>query len=173
MKKEAVIFLDKDGTLVDNAGYPEKIPSDELLDNIIEGLRYLQDKNYKLIIISNQPWISKNKLTKQEVEQIFSNLINKLNKQGIKILDYFYCPHQSSDNCNCKKPKPGLIHQAINKYNIDLNHSYIIGDMDSDIALAKNLGIPSILVLTGRGRDFMHLSSDYVIENINQVKEIL
>jgi D,D-heptose 1,7-bisphosphate phosphatase len=167
------IFLDKDGTIVDNSGYPEIIPSDEILKQAMEGLKYLQERGFMLIIISNQPWISKSKLTKEKVEDIFQSVKTKLEKLGITITDYFYCPHQHSDNCDCKKPKPGLILKAREKYNIDLEKSYIVGDMDSDILLGKNLNIKTILVKTGRGKDFLDTNPDFIIENLNSVKSIL
>lgn len=168
------LFLDKDGTLVDNSGYPEIIPKDILLKNdILEGLKYAQEKEYKLIIISNQPWISEKKLTKKETEEIFLSVINQLNNFGIKIHDYFYCPHQTSDNCDCKKPKPKMIFEAAKKHNINLEKSFMIGDMDTDINTAKNSKIKSILVKTGRGKDFLNQEANFIITNLNQIKEII
>lgn len=174
MNKQPAIFLDKDGTLVDNYNYPKEIPKDKLLiEDILEGLKYLKMKGYKLIIVSNQPWIAKGKLTKEETENIFENVITKLKDYNINIDDYIYCPHQRSDNCNCKKPKTELIKNLIDKHNISLNESYVIGDMDSDINLAKNLHIKSILVLTGRGKDFLDYDADFTIKNINEVSKVI
>ena len=73
------VFLDKDGTLVDNSGYPKIIPGHDLLEyNVVEGLRYLKEKGYKLIIVSNQPWIAKKIMTEEEVENVFRKLNEKL-----------------------------------------------------------------------------------------------
>jgi len=169
-----VFFIDKDGTLVDNSGYPDKIPRDELLrKEVVEGLRYMGEKGYKIIIISNQPWIAKNIIKLEEVEEIFKSLIKKLKERGIEIDDYFYCPHQSSDKCECKKPKPKMIFDAENKHKIDLNNSFIVGDMDIDIEFGKRAGIKTILVKTGRGKDFLDSNPDYVIENINEIFKII
>ncbi len=168
-------FVDKDGTLVDNSGYPEIIPSDGLLENdVVEGLKYLQKKEYKIILISNQPWIAKGRMSIEEVEQVFQSLILKLSSFGVKIEDYYYCPHQTSDNCNCKKPKPQLIKDAANKHNINLNNSFMIGDMEDDILTGKNAGIKTILVLTGNGRKYKeNNNADYTIKNINEVINII
>jgi D,D-heptose 1,7-bisphosphate phosphatase len=171
---EKAIFLDKDGTLVDNWGYPEIIPTDDILEgHILQGLKHAQEKGYKMIIISNQPWIAKGKMTKKEVENVFKNLISKLEKKGIKIDDYFYCPHQSLDNCECKKPKPSMIFQAAKKHNINLSQSFMVGDSDFDIAAGKNARVKTALVLTGNGKNFLNTEPDYILQNINELKNIL
>ena len=103
-------FLDKDGTLVDNSRYPLVIPTDGLLVNeVVDGLLYLQERGYKLFIISNQSWISKGQLTQEQVEKVFQSLITKLQNHGVIISDYYYCPHRKVHNCECKKPKTKLV----------------------------------------------------------------
>lgn len=166
------VFIDKDGTLVDNSKYP-KIPTDDLLDNLIDGLKYIKERGYKLIIISNQPWIAKGEATFEEVDSVFKALVLKLRQEGVEIDDYFFCPHQSSDECQCKKPKHKLIFDAAVKHQISIQNSFMIGDMDADIGLGKNAGLKTILVKTGRGSDFLNAGADFVIENINQVREII
>jgi len=169
------IFIDKDGTIVDNARYPAVIPTDMIMeDEVIDGLLYLQRKGFKLILISNQPWIAQGKLTQEEVAGVFERMIRKLNAFGVRIDDYYFCPHQSSDSCSCKKPKPKLIYDAARKHAIDLRKSYIIGDMSSDIEAGKHAGIKTILVKTGCGKDFLDSAGpDFIIENINQVSEVI
>lgn len=168
-------FIDKDGTIVDNSKYPKIIPSDEILeDKVIEGLRYLEEKDYKLIIISNQPWISKGKMSKDEVEDIFKSLVKKLKDKGIKIEDYFYCPHKNEDECLCRKPKPGMILKAAEKHNIDLEKSFMIGDTDKDIIAGKEAGIKTILVETGHDKKFKSIvSPTYILKNLNEIARIL
>jgi D-glycero-D-manno-heptose 1,7-bisphosphate phosphatase len=166
------IFLDKDGTIVENSCYP-KMPTDNILEgDIIDGLKFLQEKNYKLFIVSNQPWISKGHATKEQVDKIFESVVKQLASKGIKIEDINYCPHQSSDNCECKKGKPKIILDLAKKYNINLSHSFFIGDMGQDIEAGKNAGTKTILVLTGRGKDFVNSNPDFIIKNINQIKEV-
>ena len=105
-----ICFLDKDGTLVDNSQYPDIIPSDKILkDDIIEGLKYLQEQGYKLIIISNQSWISKGRHTEEQTENIFKSLIKQLELYNIHIEAYFYCPHLRTMQCECKKPNNKLM----------------------------------------------------------------
>lgn len=166
-------FIDKDGTIVDNSDYP-KIPSDKLLEqDILEGLKYLQNKGYKLIIISNQPWTAKGLISKEQVEVFFKNITNKLKDKEITITDYFYCPHRREENCNCKKPNPGMILKAVKKHNIDLAQSIMIGDRGDDINLGKNLKIKTFLVQTGNGKEFKNTNPDHIIKNINAIGEII
>lgn len=169
------IFIDKDGTVVDNSLYPTVIPSDQIMeDEVIEGLLYLQGKGFKLILVSNQPWISKGRLSKEQVKEVFESVVRKLGDFGVRINGYYYCPHQSSDSCECKKPKPKLIHDAAKEHTIDITKSYIIGDMASDIQAGKHAGLKTILVKTGRGKDFMDTTNpDFVIENINKISEVI
>lgn len=168
------IFIDKDGVLVDNSGYPDIIPSDKLLENnILKGLKNIQEKGYKKIIVSNQPWISKGILSKQQVDAIFESVLKKLKEKEIIIEDYYYCPHHTADNCECKKPKPKMVLDAAKKHDIDINESFIVGDMDNEILLGKSIGLKTILVLTGNGKEFTHLNPDYIINDLNEINKII
>ncbi len=171
-----VIFLDKDGTLVDNSGYPEIIPTDILLHKeILQGLRYLQERGYLLIIVSNQPWIAKKRLTREEVEHCFQSVCSQLAKEKIKITAYYYCPHQSLDRCGCKKPEVGLLERAKKEHSVDFSRSYIIGDMEDDILAGKKVGVKTVLVKTGSAKEFSSSSvvADYIISNINHINEVI
>lgn len=171
---DKAFFLDKDGVLVDNSWYPSIIPSDKILESdVLSGLKYIQERGYKLIIISNQPWIANGRKTQEEIEKTFINLKEKFLSFGIKINDYFYCPHQSSDKCECKKPKTGLIREVLKKYDINFLDSFMVGDTDLDIIFGKNIGVKTVLVLTGRGKDFQNSGSDYIIKNLNCVNKII
>ena len=135
MKK--AVFLDKDGTLVDNSGYPKIIPSDEIYTESYEALKKVQEKGYKLFIISSQPWVARGRMTANEVKSIFESVKNKYAQRGIRIENYAYCQHDRQDNCPNKKPSTGLFENFIREHNIDTTKSYIVGDMDSD-TLAGN-----------------------------------
>jgi len=168
-------FLDKDGTLVDNSQFPEVMPSHYILtEDILDGLKYIQNLGYKLIIFSNQSGIAKGRLSVEEVEEIFKILISKLAKEGIIINDYIYCPHQKSDNCDCKKPKLKLIFESSKKHNLDLEKCFFVGDGKRDIMAGKNAGMKTILVLTGMGNHYKDIvDADYVLENLNEIMSIL
>lgn len=168
-------FLDKDGTIVDSSMHPPIIPSDKILeDEVIEGLRYLQKEGYKLIIVSNQPWISRGEKSKKEIEGVFRSVVKKLAGFGVKIDDYFYCPHTDEDGCKCRKPKTGMINEAVKKHDINLKKSFMVGDSENDILLGKNAGIKSILVLSGDTREnYERFHADIVVKNINELRTII
>lgn len=169
------LFLDKDGTLVDNLEYPKIIPTDELMEhNVLQGLLDAQKKGYTLFIVSNQSWISQGRLKKDDVEKTFQSLKNKLREKGVVITDYAYCPHQEKENCECRKPKAGLITGLVDKHNINVQGSFMIGDMDDDISAGMSAGLKTVLVLTGCGSQQVgKCSPDFVIKNVNEVNKII
>ena len=175
MGSNKAFFLDKDGTLVELAGYPDIIPSDKLLkDHILTGLKAIQAKGYRLFIVSNQPWIAKGRLTEEETHAIFKNVTAQLAAENIHIHDYTFCPHQSSDNCPCKKPKTPLYEALAKKHSVNIQESYFVGDMDADIQAGKKLGGKTILVRTGLGKDYEHtVTPDFILNDLNEIETIL
>ena len=139
-----VAFIDRDGTI--NMDYPDEvwryINEPELLDGSLTALQNIRLKGYKIIIITNQYLLNDGIITLSQFNTFTERLIQQLNSNGVDILDIFYCPHSKKENCNCFKPKKGLIEMAINKYpDIELNKSFIVGDSISDVELGNKLGI--------------------------------
>ena len=163
------IFLDKDGTIVDNRMCPPIIPTYDLLESVVEGLLYLQRLGFRLIIISNQSWVGKGMMSVDAVESVFQKLLMLLLEQGITISGYYYCVHVSSDNCECRKPKPGLIFQAAAAHGIDLSCSYFIGDMEKDVLAGKSAGLKTVLV----GDKSIGVTPDFIIRDLNQISEVI
>lgn len=172
MEKKRAIFLDKDGTLVDNSMYPEPPGHTLLKDEILQGLKHAQEKGFELFIVSNQSWINKGKLTHEKAIRIFESVIAQLEQHGIKITDYTFCPHKTEEYCHCKKPLPGMILELAKRHNIDLINSYIVGDLDEDIQTGKNAGVKTILTLS-RPQSHYTKSPDYIIRNVNELRRIL
>ncbi|HHX69183.1 MAG: HAD family hydrolase [Miniphocaeibacter sp.] len=139
-----VAFLDRDGTI--NKDYKDeqwsKIEEPEILPGSIEGLKYLQNKGFKFIIITNQYIIGENYITTKQYKDFNIKLLEILKDNGINIEDIFYCPHSREEKCNCIKPKIGMIEQANRKYpSIDMSESIFIGDSKCDMELAENIGV--------------------------------
>lgn len=151
MAKHPAIFLDRDGTIIEDLGYI-KNPSDVVFyQTSFKALSILQ-KHFLLFIITNQSGISKGLITDKEVKKVNEYLLESLKARGITIYDIFLCPHTSEENCTCKKPNPYLINKASELYNVDLKCSYIIGDHPSDIECGINAGVEPIYLLSGHGR---------------------
>lgn len=174
------IFLDKDGTIMEynikrNDFAPEEILKDVLMEeNVLDGLKYLQEKGFKLIVVSNQPWIGRGVVTEEQVENLFNELVSKLDEKGITIHDYFFCPHRKEEGCGCRKGAPQFLIEAAKKYDINLGESYMVGDSHYDVEVGKNAGIKTVLVKTGETIDFSDdFGADYFVEDINALMGII
>lgn len=157
------VFLDRDGTIIKNVPYLNDSKKIEFLPYVFEGLKILISNGFNLFIVTNQSGVSRGFIKLKELEEIHKRIKNILKKEGIKIKDIVYCPHLPEDNCNCRKPKTGLIEFLLKKYKIDLKKSYLIGDKDEDILLAKNTGIKSISV-----SDKINVEPDFIAKNFKE-----
>jgi histidinol-phosphate phosphatase family protein len=168
MLKQPAIFLDRDGTIINDFGYLKNPQEVEFFPETFTSLLRLQER-FLLFIITNQSGISKGITTANEVRLVNDYLVETLKSKGIIIKQVFCCPHSSEDNCTCKKPKPYFIHQAAELYAIDLENSYIIGDHPSDVECGLNAGIKSIYLLTGHGEKHKNelISAYPICENIS------
>ncbi len=121
-----------------------------------EAISILTRAGFDIIIITNQSAIGRNMISTQALEAIFTKMRHGVQQAGGVIKDILYCPHTPDDGCNCRKPAPGLIMQAVAKYGIDLSRSCMVGDSTKDIECAVNAGCAmSILVQTGNGKKTM------------------
>lgn len=139
------IFLDRDGVINNDFGYIGSFEQFEFMDGIIEFLLTLKHNDFKLFIITNQSGIGRGFFTEEEYHQLTNIYLDILKTQGIKIEEVKYCPHTPQDNCECRKPKPTMILEIIEKYNLDKNECFLIGDKQSDIQAASNAGIKGII----------------------------
>ncbi|NJN26121.1 MAG: HAD family hydrolase [Cyclobacteriaceae bacterium] len=155
MPKRAAIFIDRDGTLIDDVGYIKKISEVRFYPFTIEALSLLQP-HFCFFIITNQSGIGKGLTTEDEVSVVNQYIVETLKKEGINIEEVYSCPHKSEDDCACKKPKTQFIEKANEQHDIDLNKSFIIGDHPSDVQCGINAGIFPIYLLTGHGTMHQH-----------------
>lgn len=140
------IFLDRDGTINVDYGYVYKLLDLKLIDGIVEELARLQDRGYLLIIVTNQSGIGKKIYTYKDALCFNNALIQQLKDFGIIITDVFMCPHAPEESCGCRKPKPKMLQEAILKYSIDPEQSYMLGDKMSDVECGLSAGVKSFLL---------------------------
>lgn len=140
------IFLDRDGTIIieppdEQVDALEKL---ELVPGVIQGLRLLRKYGYNLVMVSNQDNLGTDKYPYEKYELVQNKLLKLLEGEGIEFDKIFICPHSKDDNCSCRKPKTGLVNEYIRINSLDLSCSFVIGDRDTDIAFAKNIGCKAI-----------------------------
>src|ERR1700753_1486221 len=146
--KNKAVFLDRDGVLNHEMGdYIRRIEDFKILDNF-DALKTLQDKGYMLLVATNQGGLAKGWNTEDELAKMHNELKKQNHKHSVEIYDKFYCPHQPdfTGDCDCRKPKPGLLLQGIEKYNIDPAKSYFIGDRERDVEAGTAAGVKRIFI---------------------------
>ena len=157
MKKPAV-FIDRDGTVNEQMGYINHLSRFTMFPSVAEAIKLLNSQQYLTIIVSNQSGVARGYYPIELVNEVHAHMKTLLEKAGAIIDGIFFCPHYAkgsvpeySIQCNCRKPKTGLIEKACDAFDIDMKNSYVIGDRYSDIELAVRLDIEGILVTTGYG----------------------
>jgi histidinol-phosphate phosphatase family protein len=143
------IFLDRDGTLIEDRGYVHKIKDLRFLPGVIEGLKILQ-KYFLFFIITNQSGIERGYYTLEDFYRFNNYFLNKLKFQGIRIEKTYFCPH--INGCACKKPSIKYINDIVRLYEVELATSWVIGDHPSDIIMGKKARCRTVYLLTGHGK---------------------
>ncbi len=160
------VFFDRDGTLCQDADYLNKYDDFQVFKDI-NNVHLLKEKGFKLIGITNQSGIAKGIVNEEFVKEINSVFIKQYGFD-----DFYYCPHNPDDHCPCRKPEPGMLLRARVKHRIDLKKSFVVGDKEADIFLARAVGARGILVKTGKSKESEH--ADFIATNLTEaVKWIL
>ncbi|HXU08185.1 MAG TPA: HAD family hydrolase [Blastocatellia bacterium] len=152
--------MDRDGTLNLDIGYVSTPEQLTLYSWAAEAVRLINEAELKAIVITNQSGIARGMYTDENLDAIHQKMIEELAIQGAMLDGVYYCPHHPEIGaeryrieCDCRKPKTGMLDRAAREHNIDLSRSFVIGDKASDINLALNAGAHAALVLTGYGRE--------------------
>lgn len=146
------LFLDRDGVVNVEKNYLHKIEDFELLEGIIEVCRTYQDQGYLIIIVTNQSGISRGYYTEEDFALLSRWMIEHFKALGITITHIYHCPHHENIDgaCECRKPEPGMFLSAQKEYNLDMEHSVMIGDNERDIEASLKAGVGmNILLSTG------------------------
>lgn len=153
------VFIDRDGTISEEVGYINHLSRFRLFPYSAPAIRQLHENGYLAIVITNQAGVARGYFSEAMVQDIHKQMTEDLEASGARLDAIYYCAHHPSVggppyqlDCDCRKPKPGLLLQAARDYDIDLANSWMVGDRYSDIELAANAGVKSALVLSGYGR---------------------
>jgi D-glycero-D-manno-heptose 1,7-bisphosphate phosphatase len=151
VKKDAALFLDRDGTIIEDRG-DLRDPSQVLFfDETLSSLQRLS-KLFKLFIVTNQSGVARGTLSIEEVHRVNFYIEGILADHGINIVETYVCPHDPLDGCECRKPKPYFLKKAEKDYGVDLSRSFVVGDHPQDIEFGERVGAGGVYVLSGHGR---------------------
>jgi D-glycero-D-manno-heptose 1,7-bisphosphate phosphatase len=166
------LFIDRDGVINEDTGYPYKPEHIRFNEAIFPLCKLAAQKEYLLVVITNQAGVAKGKFTEQDVTALHEWMSGEFAKRGISIARFYYCPHHPEAAvpayrvaCSCRKPKPGMIERAARELNIDIKKSIVVGDKPSDrIALP---GLRSVIVKS------RYTGADYDVEDMTQIADQL
>ncbi len=139
------IFLDRDGTIMEDVGYPRHPDQVTLLHGATDALKRLQQKGYLLVVISNQSGIGRGWVSQMEADSVHERFIELLAKKDVQIRKAYYCPHAPDAGCGCRKPAIGLFQQAKDELGFELSRCVMIGDKSSDVEAGRQAGCRTIL----------------------------
>lgn len=189
MKKRKAVFLDRDGTINTEVEYLYK-PSDfSFIPGVIDAIRIFKELGYLVIVITNQSGVARGYYTEKDILVLHNYMNTELEKnisKDIKFDACYYCPHHPdgtiekySINCNCRKPNPGMLEQAIKEFKengieIDISQSYIVGDKEIDVQAGKKIGLyGNVLVRSGHKVEEDNTVADMVYDDLNAFAQYL
>lgn len=155
-----VIFFDRDGTINKYVGFLRNIDEFELIDGVAAAIRKINESGYLAVVVTNQPVIARGEVSFEELEEIHNKMETLLGKEGAYLDAIYYCPHHPHKGyegerpelkieCDCRKPKPGMLFKAAEDFNIDLSQSWMIGDGENDVKAGINAGCKTVLLGNG------------------------
>ncbi|MGD0124559.1 MAG: HAD family hydrolase [Terriglobia bacterium] len=142
------VLLDRDGVINRRiiSGYVTAWEKFVFLPGALGALRLLHEKNYQVIVVSNQAGVGKGLMSAADLDEITRRFVAEVEAQGGRILGVYYCTHRPEDGCECRKPKPGLLRRAQAEHRFDFGRTYLVGDTESDLLAAHAAGCPAIKV---------------------------
>jgi D-glycero-D-manno-heptose 1,7-bisphosphate phosphatase len=145
------VFLDRDGTISEEVGYLSDASLFRMFPFAAGAIRRLNDANLPVIVVTNQSGVGRGLFAESMVHTVHQEMTRQLIEVGAHLNAIYYCPHTSEDECECRKPKPGLLQRAVREHAVDLRRSFVVGDRYGDVELAHGVGARGILVRTGYG----------------------
>jgi D-glycero-D-manno-heptose 1,7-bisphosphate phosphatase len=166
------VFIDRDGTISEEVGYINHPSRFRLFPFAAAAIKHLNDAGWLAIIVTNQAGVARGYFSEDMIKNVHAEMTKELEHGSARLDAIYYCAHHPSVgeppyrfDCDCRKPKPGLISRAARDLNIDLAGSWMVGDRYSDVELARNAGVKSMFVLSGYGRgEWEHQRSSWIVQ---------
>jgi D-glycero-D-manno-heptose 1,7-bisphosphate phosphatase len=153
------VFLDRDGTIIEEAGYLERLERMVFFPYSVDAIRLLNKAGFAVVVVTNQAGIARGLLKESFVAEAHRHISERLAAGGARVDAYYYCPHHPQGvvealavRCNCRKPRPGMLKHAAEEHHLDLTRSFVVGDRWHDVELAQHVGAAGILVRSGLGK---------------------
>ncbi len=170
--RHAAVFLDRDGTINEEVNFIRRPEQLVLIPGAAEAIRALNDRGFRICVISNQSGVARGYLSEADLGPIHARLEEELARAGAHLDRISYCPHHPTEGlppyniaCKCRKPSPGMVEEAVRELDIDLGRSFLVGDRLADVQAGRNAGVTTILVLTGYGRQaLIELEADGTVQ---------
>jgi D-glycero-D-manno-heptose 1,7-bisphosphate phosphatase len=170
--KQRAVFMDRDGTISEEVGYINHASRFRMFPYAADAIKHLNENGWLAIVVTNQAGVARGYFPEEMIETVHADMTKQVNNAGARIDAIYYCAHHPSVgdppyrfDCDCRKPKPGLITRASEDFNIDLGNSWMIGDRYSDVELARNAGVKSMLVMSGYGRgEWEHQRASWTVQ---------
>lgn len=169
-----VIFLDRDGTILEDSGFPFKEKDLCFIPYSFRALNNMQSIGFRIVIVTNQSGVGRGFFTENDYYKFNSMMLEKLRTNGIKIDHVFQCFHSPEENCNCRKPRIGMVSEYLLENNIDLNHSFTIGDQKTDIDFGNNINTNTILINANLDNPYLSKSDKHhIAKNLYNASKII
>jgi D-glycero-D-manno-heptose 1,7-bisphosphate phosphatase len=176
--RRRAVFMDRDGTLIEEVGYVDRLERLALFPWSVDAVRLLNQAGYKVVVVTNQAGVARGMVDESFVGEAHRHLAARMAAGGARIDAFYYCPHHPDSaieayrrDCDCRKPRPGMLHAAERDVGIDLAQSFMIGDRWPDLQAGRAAGTQAVLVRTGYGRSEEQrppegISADAVVDNL-------
>lgn len=176
--KQKAVFLDRDGTINKYVGFLRDVDEFELLPGVAEAIKTINNSGYLAIVVTNQPVIARGEVSFEQLDKIHNKMETLLGLEGAYLDGIYFCPHHPHSgyegevkelkfDCECRKPKPGMLLKAVENYNINLSQSWMVGDGKNDIQAGKNAGCNTALI--GTGEYGQEITADSLVDAIDKI----
>jgi len=170
------VFLDRDGVINRKApegDYVVRWDEFELLPGVAEAIRVLNRAAYQVIVVTNQRAVAKNRIALPELEDLHRKLVAKMAELGGVIDGIYFCPHDLESNCECRKPKPGMLLRALEEFQIDPKLSWMVGDSAVDIQAGRSSGCRTALITTSSSQTDAKFGADMLARDLCQAVQMI
>jgi len=164
-----LVILDRDGTIIEERPYLSDPQAVTLLPNAVHGLRALQQEGFRLIVVSNQSGVGRGYFGPGAVERVNQRVRTLLDREGVALDGFYFCPHHPAAGCACRKPGTGLLEQAARRVGTLPWETFVVGDKECDIEMGRRAGATTVLVRTGWGRESENAGTvlpDYIVDDL-------